>query len=68
MADRGQWSIVASDGLSSEYAQSTLQVMGSTPQMPDETLVAEDAAELPILAERQEAYQLAPFLRAKRGR
>jgi PAS domain S-box-containing protein len=56
-AASGQWRIEAASGLSEAYQQASINVMAQTPQMTEAPVIAEDVAELPLLAERRKAYQ-----------
>jgi PAS domain S-box-containing protein len=51
------WSVVASSGLSEEYARGRIPVTTGTPHMPDRPLVVEDVLSEPMLDARRETYR-----------
>jgi PAS domain S-box-containing protein len=51
------WRVVASSGLSDEYARENVPVTMDTPRLPDAPLAVEDVYSLPMLEARRETYR-----------
>ena len=55
--DRNQWLVQAAVGLSDAFQQTVIAMSESTPGMPRTPIIAEDVTQIPMLEERQQAYQ-----------
>jgi GAF domain-containing protein len=51
------WGIESSSGLSAEYQQETIRVLGQTPTLPVDPVVAGDVRDLPLLGDRHDQHE-----------
>jgi PAS domain S-box-containing protein len=57
LATEKVWGVVASSGLSGEYARERIEVTTDTPRLPEAPLVVEDVFATEMLASRRETYR-----------
>ncbi len=53
----GRWGIVLGSGLSEGYQRSTIEVLDTTPRLPDAPVLAEDIRQVPLLSHRREVLE-----------